>query len=69
VSLQDNLIQIQHNVETGEVIELPISKEQIKFEIGADIVAMREANAAKEAAKKAVFEKLGLNEQEIALIL
>ena len=69
MSLQDNLIQVQHNVETGEIIELPISKEQIKIEISDDIVAMREANAAKEAARVDIYKKLGLTNNEIAALL
>lgn len=69
MSLQDNLFVIEHNVETGEVRELPISEQELKLEISPEILAMREANAQKEAARKAVFEKLGLTEDEIALIL
>lgn len=68
MSLQANLTVIEHNIETGEIRELPISKAELKTEISPEILAAREANQAKELARKAVFEKLGLTEEEIALI-
>lgn len=67
-STQDKVIIVEHNVETNEVSEIETTKDQLKTEISPTILAMREANAAKELARKAVFEKLGLTEEEIALI-
>ena len=61
-------LQVEHNVETGEISEIEIAATELEFSISPEILAMREANATKEAAKKAVFEKLGLTEEEIALI-
>lgn len=68
VSSQVNLFIIEHNVQTGEIKEIPTTADELKIEISAEILAMREALATKEAARKAVFEKLGLTEEEIALI-
>ena len=66
--MADKVIIVEHNVETNEVSEIETTKDQLKTEISSTILAMREANAAKELARKAVFEKLGLTEEEIALI-
>jgi hypothetical protein len=66
--MADKVIIVEHNVETNEVSEIETTKDQLKTEISPTILAMREANAAKELARKAVFEKLGLTEEEIALI-
>jgi hypothetical protein len=60
---------IEHNVETNEIHEITISADELRFEINPEIIAMREANAVREAAKKAVFEKLGLTQEEIDLLL
>lgn len=55
-------MKIIHNVETGEIIERELTKEELAQQvIDEKASAAREAEKAKaEAAKSAVLEKLGL---------
>lgn len=59
------------NLETGEVIEKPMTPEEIQ--LVEDSVALSEAQraeyAAKQAAKEAALAKLGLTAEELAALL
>jgi len=68
VSLQDNLYVLSHNVQTGEVTQIPTNEAELQREVNPDLLAYQAELAKKEAARKAVFEKLGLTEEEIASI-
>ena len=60
-----------HNIETGEVIEREMTTEELtahEARLAANAVEL-EAIAAKEAAKAAVYQKLGLSAEEIAALL
>lgn len=59
------------NVETGEIIEKPYSKEQLAEveKAKAEIEKRLAQEAEKEMARKAIFEKLGLTEEEAKLLL
>lgn len=61
----------EHNVETNEVIERDMNAEELAqlAESQAEAVALAEAKAAKEAAKNALLEKLGITEDEAKLLL
>jgi len=67
--------EVIFNVETGETIERPFTKEEIesvKAEIAAaeTKAALEMAQMAKnEAAKNALLEKLGITKDEAALLL
>ena len=62
---------IEHNVETGEIIERDLTEnELIQQAIDAKAEEERIANAlAKAAAKAALFERLGITEEEAKLLL
>ncbi len=63
--------KIIHNVETGEVIEVELTKAeltQLANDAAADSAKMAERAAAM-AAKEAVIEKLGLTAEEVAALL
>lgn len=69
------MIRIEHNVETGEIKEIPLTEEEI-----ADVLARQEAAKPKveaiekellevAAAKSALLAKLGITEEEAKLLL
>lgn len=66
---------IEVNCETGEVIERPLTAEEIAAneaaaaQAEADRIAAEEAAAQKAAAKQAIAERLGLTSEELATLL
>lgn len=66
---------IEVNCETGEVIERPLTADEIAAneaaaaQAEADRVAREEAAEAKATAKAALLEKLGITAEEAALLL
>lgn len=62
---------LEHNVETGEVIERDATAEEIaQAEIDAAATAEKlAAEAAKVKAKAALLERLGITEEEAQLLL
>lgn len=62
---------IDHNIETGEVIEREATAEELA-QIAADEARATErenAKAAKAAARQALLDRLGITEQEARLLL
>jgi hypothetical protein len=60
-----------HNLQTGEEIERPMTKEEYAAHL-ADIEAtagLRAEEAEKVAQRNALFERLGLTSEEAALLL
>ena len=68
MSMADNLFILEHDVETGLVTEIPTTEQELNRATSDELLEKRESIAAKQAARKAVFQKLGLTEEEIALI-
>jgi hypothetical protein len=65
------MIILDHNVETGEVIEREATEAELE-QAETDAVAAAERAAeieAKEAARTALFERLGITEEEAKLLL
>jgi hypothetical protein len=62
---------IDHNVETGEIIERDATPKEIKQQEldAAETAAKAEAKAEKVAAKAALLERLGITADEAALLL
>jgi hypothetical protein len=62
---------IEHNVETGEVLERDMTAvEQTQYEIDQAVNAARLAiEETKAVARQAVLDRLGLTEEEAQLIL
>ena len=69
VSLQDNLYVLSHNVETGEVTQIPTNELELQREVNPNLLAHQAELAKKEAARKAVYAKLGLTDDEVAALL
>lgn len=66
-----NPIIKEHNVETGEVIEREMNAQELaQHEANiAEQETKKAEQAAKDAAKQAVIEKLGLSADEVAALL
>jgi hypothetical protein len=65
------LVKLVHNVETGEVAEVELTKEELeqrKADIAAE-EAQKEAAAARAIAREALLARLGITEDEAKLIL
>lgn len=62
---------IIHNVETNEIIERePTAEELAQLAIDqAEATAIKEAKAAKEAARQTLLERLGITADEAKLLL
>jgi len=60
-----------HNAETDEIIDRPMNEEEFaQFnELVANLKKSEEEEAAKEASKEALLEKLGITAEEAALLL
>ena len=69
------MIRIEHNVETGEITEIELTAEEIKdIQERQELAAIRNAAAEAEAqvkaeAKATLLAKLGITEEEAALLL
>jgi hypothetical protein len=69
------MIRIEHNVTTGEVLEIELTPQEIAEREAmiaakqAQKLAEAEAAATKAAEKTAVLAKLGLTSQEVAALL
>jgi hypothetical protein len=63
--------KIIHNVETGEIIEVELTKAELTelAKLEAEDAAKMEARRAEIAAKEAVIEKLGLTAEEVTALL
>ena len=61
----------EHNVETGEVIERELNAEELARHNAylAEQEIKQAEQAAKDAAKQAVLDKLGLSADEVAALL
>lgn len=69
------MFRIEHNVETGEVKEIPMTAEEIKEKEKemakslAAIAAEQAAEVAKATEKAALLAKLGISDDEAKLLL
>ena len=69
------MIRIEHNVETGEVTEIELTANELKEKekdekANAEKMAMKAAAEATKATEKAaLLSKLGITEDEAALLL
>lgn len=67
--------KIEHNAETNEIIEIPLTAKEIKEAKEATAIALEiekaaaEAKAKAEADKAALLARLGLTEDELKTIL
>lgn len=62
------MIRIEHNVSTGEIIEIEMTAEEIVAH-NAGLAKAEEKENAKNATKQAVLDKLGLSAEEVAALL
>ena len=66
-----NMKKLEHNVETGEILEVEMTKEEIaQRKLDEQAFANKVAHEqSKVAAKAALLERLGLTADEAALLL
>ena len=62
------MIRIEHNVETGEIIEIEMTPAEIKAHED-QLAASAQKENEREAARQAVLDKLGLTADEVAALL
>lgn len=68
------MFRIEHNVETGEIIEIALTQSEIAAEeknakLRAELESKAEAEAqAKKNARSILLEKLGITEEEAAVL-
>jgi len=62
---------VEHNVETGEIIERDMTKAELEQQQKdlAIVVALEQAKIEKETKKAALLEKLGITQEEAKLLL
>lgn len=65
------MIKIEHNVTTGEIIEIEMTEDEIAAaQLEADnLTAKLNQEAAKVSAKADLYERLGITEDEAKLLL
>jgi len=61
----------EHNIETNEIIEREMNNEELaQYEAdAANVEKLKAEQAAKNAARQAVLDKLGLSADEVAALL
>jgi hypothetical protein len=62
------MIRIEHNAQTGEIIEIEMTSEEIAAKLARDEAAILEQQE-KVSSKTALLEKLGITEEEARLLL
>lgn len=69
------MIRIEHNVETGEILEIPLTKEEIE-DINyrqklaePKIAELKKERLKNQQLKEQLLEKLGITEEEAKLLL
>jgi hypothetical protein len=67
--------KIEHNLETGEILEIPLTEKEIKelekirVESAKELEAFQKAKSKAEENKAAILARLGLTEDELKTIL
>ena len=62
------MIKIEHNVQTGEILEIEMTPEEIAAKLARDEAVILEQQE-KVSSKAALLEKLGITEEEARLLL
>ena len=62
------MIRIEHNVQTGEIIEIEMTPEEIAAKLARDEAVILEQQE-KVSSKAALLERLGITEEEARLLL
>ena len=62
------MIRIEHNIETGEILEILLTEKEIAEKEATDKLNL-ETLAAKESEKDSLLTKLGITADEAALLL
>lgn len=63
--------KIEHNLETNEIIEIPLTSDEIAemLKLQKEVEARKSAEKAQIAKRTALLEKLGITEDEAKLLL
>jgi phosphohistidine swiveling domain-containing protein len=62
------MIRIEHNAQTGEILEIEMTPEEIAAKLARDEAVILEQQE-KLSSKAALLEKLGITEEEARLLL
>jgi len=62
------MIRIEHNAQTGEILEIEMTPEEIAAKLARDEAAILEQQE-KVSSKAALLKKLGITEEEARLLL
>jgi bifunctional DNA-binding transcriptional regulator/antitoxin component of YhaV-PrlF toxin-antitoxin module len=62
------MIRIEHNIETGEILEIELTKKEIAEKEASDKINL-DSLATKESEKESLLTKLGITADEAALLL
>jgi hypothetical protein len=63
-----NMYKLEHNINTGEIIEIPLTQEEIDM-MNNDHQKFKQIHEEKMESKQALLEKLGITEEEARLLL
>jgi len=62
------MYKLEHNINTGEIIEIPLTQEEIDM-MNNDHQKFKQIHEEKMESKQALLEKLGITEEEARLLL
>jgi len=63
-----NMYKVEHNINTGEIIEIPLTQEEIDV-MNSDHQKFKQIYEEKMADKQVLLERLGITEEEAKLLL
>ena len=62
------MIRIEHNAQTGEILEIEMTPEEIEFKLASDALKLKEFQD-KVSAKEALLARLNITAEEATLLL
>jgi len=63
-----NMYKLEHNINTGEIVEIPLTQEEIDM-MNNDHQKFKQIHEEKMESKQALLERLGITEEEARLLL
>jgi hypothetical protein len=62
------MYKLEHNINTGEIVEIPLTQEEIDM-MNNDHQKFKQIHEEKMESKQALLERLGITEEEARLLL
>jgi hypothetical protein len=63
-----NMYKLEHNINTGEIVEIPLTQEEIDM-MNNDHQKFKQIHEEKMESKQTLLERLGITEEEARLLL